>query len=150
MNKNPRIVRWNMGTLKQEYEYVLRIVAKNTLQIRDNALESMRQVSNRVMEKKLGKDQYYLHLRVYPHHILRENALASGAGADRLSTGMKLAFGKTVGVAVRAKAGQPIMEIFCNKNGLELAKDALRRAKTKLPGSYTIQQESWNKLVQEQ
>jgi len=147
MNKNPRIVRWNMGTLK-DYEYVLRLLTTGPLQIRDNAIESMRQVSNRVMEKKLGIEEYYLHIRVYPHQILRMNALAAGAGADRLSTGMGHPFGKSIGVAARLKKGQPILEIFCNKNGLELARDALRRAKTKLPGSYKVTQEIWGKHVQ--
>ena len=46
---------------------------------------------------------YFFQLRIYPHHILRENPLAAGAGADRMSTGMKCAFGKPISVAARVK-----------------------------------------------
>ena len=39
----------------------------------------------------------------YPHHVLRENKQATGAGADRVSQGMRCAFGKNVGTAARVK-----------------------------------------------
>lgn len=140
MNKNTRIVRWHMGNSKGTYEYKIAVVSKGELQIRDLAIESARMAANRVLEKNLEK-KYYFHIKLYPHHILRENALAAGAGADRLSTGMSHAFGKTVGIASRIKIGQELFEIRVNKNGLQYAKKAANTIKTKLPGSYIITQE---------
>ncbi len=148
MTKNPRIVRWHMGDRKGDYEYVYYIKSKQALQIRDLALESMRVVSNRILEKFLGKDTYYLHLRIYPHHIIREHALASGAGADRMSSGMARPFGKPSCVAAQIKQGQILMEVFCNHDQLEIVKKALSRAKTKLPGSYTLELNKIEKPVE--
>ncbi len=75
----------------------------------------------------------------YPYHVLRENPLASGAGADRFSTGMQRAFGKPYGNAAQVKKGDAIFLISVNKANLELAKTALTRASKKLPCSCTIQ-----------
>jgi len=147
MNKNTRIVRWHMGNDKADFEYVYYLVAKDQIQIRDLAIESFRQCSNRVLEKNLGNDNYYFHIRMYPHHILRENALASGAGADRLSTGMSHCFGKAVGVASRVKPGQKILEVRVNKDGLEFGKRAASLARTKLPGTYAVVLEKIEKPV---
>ena len=86
---------------------------------------------------KHWKNNYYFTIDAYPHHILRENPLASGAGADRMSTGMKMSFGKAVGIAARVHKGQTIMEVCCNKKDISLAKLALTRARHKFPaGGY--------------
>jgi len=138
MTKNPRIVRWHMGASTTKFPFSVRLMTKDALQIRDLALESARMTANRVAEKALGRQAYHLHLRLYPHHILRENALASGAGADRLSTGMKMSFGKTIGIAARLKVGQEVMRIDLAKENIAVGKEALQRAKSKLPSGYQI------------
>ncbi|MBT3304373.1 50S ribosomal protein L16 [Candidatus Woesearchaeota archaeon] len=140
MTKNPRIVRWHMGSPQKKYAYVYKLISKEALQIRDLAIESCRTVVNRHLEKYIGKENYYLHLRLYPHHIIREHALASGAGADRMSSGMARPFGKPVHIAAQLKKpGQTLFEVFVNKSGLAEAKKAMNKGKTKLPGTYTIQ-----------
>ena len=48
------------------------------------------------MQRKSGRMGYHLKIRVYPHHIVRENPMATGAGADRVQDGMRKAFGKPV------------------------------------------------------
>lgn len=133
-----KIVRYNMGDSKREFTYTLSLVSKGDLNIRHNALESARLVTNRVLETETGKGNYYFHLKLYPHHILRENPLASGAGADRMSTGMKKSFGKSIGRAARVRKGQTVFELKVEKNHLNAARKALRRAYTKLPGSFSI------------
>ncbi|HLC89113.1 MAG TPA: ribosomal protein L16 [Candidatus Nanoarchaeia archaeon] len=65
-------------------------------------IESARMTSNRVLEKNIGRE-YHLRIKIYPHHVLRENPLASGAEADRMSTGMKLSFGKSISTAARVR-----------------------------------------------
>ena len=136
---NVKIVRFKTGNLKKEFPYSLHLVSKDDLQIRDNALESGRQSANRVLELTLGTGGYFMQLRPYPHHILRENPLAAGAGADRFSTGMQKSFGKPIGSAARIRKGQKIVTVSVNKQHLGLAKKALDRFRKRVPGSYLIQ-----------
>jgi len=133
-----KIIRFNMGNPRKKFEYCLELVSKKDIQIRDNSIESARQTSNRVLEKKLGTANFYFHIRPYPHHILRENPLAAGAGADRFSTGMSHSFGKPIGSAVRVKRGQTVMNLNVDKINLETAKEALKKAAKKMPCSFTI------------
>lgn len=138
-NPSKKIIRFNMGSQKRQYEYSLDLVPKRDIQIRDNSIESARQTSNRVLEKKIGTANFHFHIKLYPHHVLRENPLAAGAGADRFSTGMKHSFGKAIGNAVRLKRGQAIMNLKVDKIHLEPAQDALKRAAKKLPCSFLIE-----------
>jgi large subunit ribosomal protein L10e len=69
----------------------------------------------------------------FPHHVLRENKQATGAGADRVSEGMRLAFGKAVGTAARVDPNQKIMTVFSTPQYLEKVKDALNHGGHKLP-----------------
>jgi len=144
---NCRIARFNTGDAKKNFDLVFHLMTKEVLQIRDNAIEAARITCNRTMEKALGKGMFYLQTRVFPHHILRENPLASGAGADRLSTGMAHSFGKPIGIAVRAKIGQELFSLRANKNNIILAKRALKKASQKLPGKCSIKIE---KFIQKQ
>ncbi len=129
------IVRFDMGDSKKKYYYQLDLLAAKDLQIRHNSIESARLTSIRLLEATLGKTGFYLKVRVYPHHVLRENPLAAGAGADRMSTGMQKAFGKPIGVAARIYRNAPIFTLLVEKPHIETAKLAMRRAATKLPCS---------------
>lgn len=134
-----RVVRFDNGNLKRKFGYTLSLISKKQLQIRDIALEAGRQTSVRALEKHAGKNDFFLRIRVYPHHILRENPLASGAGADRLSTGMAGAFGKPIGAAARVFRGQIICQVDVNKQHLDVAKNALKKFSYKLPGSCLVE-----------
>ena len=125
--------------IKMTFQYTLNLLSKADLQIRDNALESARQTSNKLLETYLGLSGFHLKIKVYPHHIMREHALASGAGADRFSSGMAHSFGKPAGVAARIKKGQAIFQVSVDKQNLGVAKQALERASKKLPCACTIQ-----------
>lgn len=136
---NPRVVTFGMGDPKRKFQYCLDLVSKDSMQVRDNALESARQTSNRLLEKNIGPGNFFFRIRVYPHHVLRENPLAAGAGADRFSTGMSHSFGKPVGIAARVRKGQKLMSIRVDKTHIGAAKRALKRAYQKLPCSCTIE-----------
>jgi large subunit ribosomal protein L10e len=56
-----------------------------------------------------------------------------GAHADRLQDGMRRSFGKPIGTAARVRANQTLMTVNVNSNGVEFAKEALKRGATKLP-----------------
>ena len=137
-----KIVKFQMGNVNKQFQYKLTLTANITLQIRDNAIEAARLSINRALESKLGLSNYKFIIRVYPHHILREHKMLTGAGADRMSSGMSLSFGKPVGVAAQVKAGEEIIVIGVEKNGLEIAKEAIRKIKAKLPCSTTLKIEA--------
>ena len=135
---NVKVIRFVTGNPKKTFPYKLNLISKEGLQIRDNALESGRQSGNKILETTLGLSNYFMQVRPYPFHILRENPLASGAGADRFSTVMQKSFGKPIGSAARIKRGQIICTVAVNKQHTPLAKQALDRFRKKLPGSYFI------------
>ena len=134
---NNRILRYHMGNRKVAeaggFDVVLELTVDNAVQIRHTALEAARQVSNATIREASGDMGYALRVHKYPHNILRENKQATGAGADRVSQGMRLSFGKNVGTAARVRRGQRIISIHCNAANYLTAKDALRKAGMKFP-----------------
>ena len=95
---NSRIVQYDMGNLTDEFPISVSLAVKKPAQIRHNSLEAARIASNRLMQRKAGRLGYHLKLRTYPHQIVRENPMATGAGADRVQSGMRNAFGKPISV----------------------------------------------------
>lgn len=129
----PKITEFELGT-KGTYENNVFLVAKRNVQIRHNALEAGRVYAVQTMEKNISKGgKFFLKVRVYPHQVLRENAMATGAGADRFQQGMRMNFGNPISTAARVFVGQKIMEIRVNKENLRLAKEALKAASYKMP-----------------
>ena len=129
---NPKITRFTMGDPSKEYSYRVSLVALKSAQIRHMALEAGRVATNRFLQRRLGKN-YVFRILPYPHVILRENKMIFGAHADRLQDGMRLAFGKPVGTAARVKSEQPIMVVEVNADGIDVAKEALKRGRAKMP-----------------
>ena len=86
------------------------------------------------MIKFVGKDAFHLRCRVHPFHVLRINKMLSCAGADRLQTGMRGAFGKPIGLTARVKIGTILYSIRCKDNAINHAIEAFRRGKNKFPG----------------
>lgn len=81
--------------------------------VSSEALEAARVAANKYMTKNAGKEAFHLRVRVHPFHVLRINKMLSCAGADRLQTGMRGAFGKPTGLAARVKIGQILLSIRC-------------------------------------
>lgn len=131
----PKIAQYEMGT-KKEYDVTLFLVPRQSLQIRHNSLEAARTAAVKYMEKKCK--EFFVKLRTYPFHVIRENPLATGAGADRYQQGMRQSFGKPIGTAVQLREGQKLFEIRVNKENINIAKEALNRASKKLPLKYSI------------
>lgn len=133
-----KIVKFQMGNTKRKFPLKLSLVTKDRIQLRDNSIEAARMTINRHLEDNLGINNYHFFIRVYPHQILREHKMLTGAGADRLQSGMKLAFGKPVGAAARINVGDEIFAISIDEGGLVIAKEAFRRIKAKLPCSTSV------------
>jgi len=113
-----KIVKFNMGNI-QKYEagdYKIRVTlsAGENIQIRDIALEAIRQGLNKDMTKMVGKD-FFLRVNVYPHNILRNNRIFSGGSkGERVQTGMKNSFGSSEGRAAVIKNGKSIFTLYFN------------------------------------
>ena len=129
---------FEMGNKKKSFDSTMWLVSDRSLQIRDNALESARIVCNKLLEKTLGTENYFFKILVYPHQVLREHSMATGAGADRFSSGMRLSFGKPSGLAARIKRDQNIFRLKLDKKNLAVGRKALKRAEIKLPTTCMI------------
>lgn len=129
---NCRVTQFDTGNLRTGFPVKLSLGMEEAAQVRDIALEAARISAVRVLEKA-APNEYHLKVRRYPHQILREHKMAMGAGADRISDGMRGAFGKPVGHAVRAAIGSEILTIFTTEAHVTDAKEALRKASHKLP-----------------
>ena len=128
-----RIVSFDMGNTKEEFEAELSLVGLERCQIRHQALEAARIASNRHMTKIAGRKNYHLRIRVKPYHYLRENKMIAGAGADRVQDGMRKAYGKVIGVAARVKPNQSPITIRVNRDHIKTAMKALKKAAPKMP-----------------
>jgi large subunit ribosomal protein L10e len=142
-----KIVTYDMGNLKDDFSVHLSLVAKEACQIRHSALEAARIAANRILLESLGLPNYHLKIRVFPHEVLRENKQATGAGADRVSQGMRQAFGKAVGTAARVRAGQKLMTVYTNPASFKQAKKSLLSAGHKLPTSISIVVDRGQELI---
>ena len=135
-----RLFQYVMGDKRNstDFEVELALTSGSACQIRHTSLESARVSANRFIQKKTGTVGYRMRIHVYTHILLRENKQATGAGADRISQGMRSAFGKIVSTAARVRQDQTIISLQVNRKNAEFAKQALRKANSKLPSSCRI------------
>ncbi len=135
---NPRITQFDLGNTSAEFPVEVSLIIEEACQVRHTALEAARISANRYLTKRVGVANYRMKIRVYPHQVLRENKQATGAGADRVSQGMRKSFGSPVGTAARVRPGQKIASVFVNPESIEVAKIALRKASMKMPSPCRI------------
>ena len=128
-----RITQFDMGNKSTKFPVKLSLKSNEKCQIRHTALEAARISINRSLEKNVGLSNYYFRILIFPHHVIRENKQATGAGADRVSQGMRRAFGKAVGTAARVEQDQILMTVETLEKNVDLAKNALQKAAIKLP-----------------
>lgn len=137
-----KIVKLHMGDVKgyeeKKLNFVLRMVSLENVQMRDNAIEAARQYITKLLEEKMP-GQFYFGIKVYPHHILRENKMLTGAGADRMQTGMQLSFGATIGRAALVHKGKEIFIVATNSDkNIRVAREILDKIRSKLPCTTSI------------
>lgn len=114
----------------------------------------------RYLVKVAGKEGFHLRVRAHPYHVVRINKMLSCAGADRLQTGMRGAWGKPNGSVARVNIGQILLSVRTrdNRTGIPssllfigvlliilpstidraTAIEALRRSQYKFPGRQKI------------
>jgi large subunit ribosomal protein L10e len=145
-----KVAQYKMGDRDsdpEDYPVQISLVLEEECQIRHGALEASRLSANRHLLKELGQENYKMILRKFPHHVLRENKQATGAGADRVSDGMRQSFGKIVGTAARIEKGDRLFTAWCDVDDAPVVKDALRRAYNKVSPPCRITVERGEQLL---
>lgn len=129
-----KIVKFTMGKKDlSKLKYCLTMISTEKVQLRHNALEACRQYINKKIDKELSGN-YAFKIYPYPHHVQRENKMLTGAGADRMQTGMQLAYGKSAGKAAILKSKSRIFSVYVqNENALEIIRKVFNQIKSKLP-----------------
>jgi large subunit ribosomal protein L10e len=121
-----------------EFPIHIVLVSKELEQISSEALEAARVAANKQLLIKCKKEGYHLKMKLHPWNVIRINKMLSCAGADRLQTGMRGAYGKPYGKVARVNIDQVMMSVRTTEEHIETAKDALRRAGMKFPGRQKV------------
>ncbi len=127
---SPKISIFEMGDPKGEYNTEIVFLAAETGSLSDKSLEALRVHVNRAFSEKLSK--YHYRINLYPHSIVRGKKWLAFAGADRVSSGMRRAFGKPSGRAVKVKKGQTIAVVRVDKGDADYGKKVLKSVAPKL------------------
>merc|ERR1712038_490744 len=138
---DPKIRFYDGGKKKANwdvYPCCVHLVSKEKEQITSEALEAARIAANKYMITKAGREGFHIRVRVHPWHVVRINKMLSCAGADRLQTGMRHAYGKALCKSARVNIGDILISIRTKPENTEYAEEALRRAKFKFPGRQMV------------
>ena len=121
-----------------EFPAAVHMLSDEYQQFSSECLEAARIAANKYMITQAGKDFFHIRVRPHPFHVLRINKMLSCAGADRLQTGMRGAWGKSYGRCARCDIGQVLMSIRTKEDKADIAVEACRRAKFKFAGRQKI------------
>ncbi len=134
-----KIVKFNMGNIpafeKNKFDLKITLFTKQDIQIRDLALEAVRQTLHKDLTKLFTIKNFFLRCNVFPHNILRNNRVYSGASkGERVQTGMTKSFGSPEGRAAIVKKDRPIFTAyFHNKQDIPKVRSFFKKAIPKLP-----------------
>jgi large subunit ribosomal protein L10e len=138
---DPKIRIFDLGRKRanaDEFPLCIHLVSNEYEQLSSEALEAARICANKYLVKVAGKEGFHLRVRAHPYHVVRINKMLSCAGADRLQTGMRGAFGKPNGTVARINIGQIILSVRTRDSNRATALEALRRSQYKFPGRQKI------------
>ncbi|KAJ5295395.1 hypothetical protein N7508_010216, partial [Penicillium antarcticum] len=138
---DPKIRIFDLGRKKanvDDFPTCVHLVSNEYEQLSSEALEAARICANKYLVKIAGKEGFHLRVRVHPFHVVRINKMLSCAGADRLQTGMRGAYGKPQGLVARVNIGQIILSVRTRDAHRPTALEALRRSMYKFPGRQKI------------
>lgn len=121
-----------------DFPFCAHLVCDEHQQITSEALEAARICANKYITKTSGKDSFHMRVRVHPFHVIRINKMLSCAGADRLQTGMRGAFGKPYDRVARVDIGQVLLSVRSRESNRAVVIEALRRSRYKFAGRQKI------------
>jgi large subunit ribosomal protein L10e len=134
-----KIVKFNMGDVKGfeqgKYTFKIALVAAEPVQIRDLALEAIRQSLNKDLTV-LFQNSFFMRCNVYPHNVLRNNRIFSGGSkGERIQTGMQKSFGTPEGRAAVVKAGGSVFTVYFNgEEHIPKVREFFKKVRPKMPG----------------
>ena len=138
---DPKLRFYDGGRKKSYWDRfpnTVHLVSKEKEQISSESLEAGRIAANKYMVTRAGKEGFHIRIRVHPWHVVRINKMLSCAGADRLQTGMRHAYGKALCKCARVGIGTILISIRTNPEHVATAQEALRRAKFKFAGRQMV------------
>jgi len=138
---DPKLRIYDLGRKKahvDDFPLCIHMISLELEQLSSESLEAARVCANKYVTKLAGKDSFHMRMRVHPYHVIRINKMLSCAGADRLQTGMRGAFGKPCGVVARVGIGQILMSVRTKDANQAHVIEGLRRASYKYPGRQKI------------
>jgi len=138
---DPKIQIFDIGRKNagiEDFPLCIHLCSGEYEQLSSEALEAGRIVVNKYLSKVAGKDSFHMRVRIHPYHVIRINKMLSCAGADRLQTGMRGAFGKPTGIVARVNIGQIIISVRAADKHKDAVIESLRRSKYKFPGRQNI------------
>ena len=128
---DPKIRIFDLGRKRanvDDFPLCIHLVSNEYEQLSSEALEAARICANKYLVKHTGKEGFHLRVRAHPFHVVRINKMLSCAGADRLQTGMRGAWGKPNGTVARVNIGQIIMSVRTRDSSmLDQATDVTRK-----------------------
>jgi large subunit ribosomal protein L10e len=151
-----KIVKFNIGNVKKleqgKYKIRISVISEQNVQIRDLALEAVRQSLHKDLTKLLTQKNYFLRCNCYPHNILRNNRVYSGSSkGERVQTGMKKSFGSPEGRAAIVKKGKPVFTLyFSGENHVPEIRKFFKKVTPKLPCKTRVVVEAEKKEKQKQ
>merc|ERR1711957_239152 len=96
---DPKLRMYDGGMKKADWSRFpacVHLVCGEKQQITSEALEAARIAANKYMTTQTSKESFHIRIRVHAWHVVRINKMLSCAGADRLQTGMRHAYGKAL------------------------------------------------------
>ncbi|KAF8536000.1 ribosomal protein L10e/L16 [Trichophaea hybrida] len=138
---DPKVKIFDLGRKRagvDDFPLCIHLVSNEYEQLSSEALEAARICANKYLVKIAGKDGFHLRIRAHPFHVIRINKMLSCAGADRLQTGMRGAWGKPNGSVARVNIGQILLSVRTRDSNRATALEALRRCQYKFPGRQKI------------
>merc|ERR1711939_655463 len=126
---DPKIRIFDLGRQEgatDDFPFCCHLVSNEYEQLSSEALEAARICANKYIVKNAGKEAFHLRVCVHPFHVIRINKMLSCAGADRLQTGMRGAFGKPYGTVARVNIGQIILSIRCKDANKAIVMEAFQ------------------------
>jgi len=138
---DPKVKIFDLGRKRagvDEFPSCVHLVSNEYEQLSSEALEAARIAANKYLVKIGGKDSFHMRIRAHPFHVVRINKMLSCAGADRLQTGMRGAWGKPNGTVARVNIGQVLLSVRTRDSNRATAIEALRRSQYKFPGRQKI------------
>merc|ERR1712176_1422184 len=121
-----------------EFPLCIHLVSNELEQLTSEGLEAARITANKYLVKTAGKEGFHLRVRAHPYHVVRINKMLSCAGADRLQTGMRGAYGKPYDTVARVNIGQILLSVRTRDSNKAVVLEALRRSRYKFAGRQKI------------